>query len=338
MRLYQTIGTTLICFSCLFATICTFGCAPKQSNESVQHTQSIELNKLTISQDTTWQGNVIIAGDIFVPPGVTLTIAPGTQVKFKRIEKTEEQNLFSLENPYHPSAEIIVQGKLIANGTKDNRIVFTSVEIDAKQGDWGSINLLGSDDSSIQYANISFAYMGVHAHGATARITHCEFVDNGIGISFRTEVKTPGVPWSGKRSNFIITDNLFHRNGGGVGFTNADGEIMHNEIRDNKFFGVWPKENVKARISYNEITGNKKGVVLRQTQGMTLTNNNIYANQSYEISAAGVQDYFVDAPNNWFGTTDKQKIEEMIFDKNDDSELGVILFEPYRDSPVEWKR
>ena len=171
MKLYRTLGTTLICSSCLLALICTYGCALKPSNESVQQTQSIELNKLIISQDITWRGNVIIAGDIFVPPGVTLTIAPGTQVKFKRIEKTEVQNLFSLDNPYYPVAEIIVYGRLIANGTKDNHIVFTSAEVDAKQGDWGAINLLGSDDNSIQYAKISFAQTGVHAHGSTARIT-----------------------------------------------------------------------------------------------------------------------------------------------------------------------
>jgi hypothetical protein len=319
------------------ADICTFGCAPKPPIESMQQkTQSIELGKLTLGQDTTWQGIVIIAGDIYVPPGVTLTIAPGTQVKFKRIEKTD--NLINLDPPYYPYAEIIVHGKLVANGTKDNRIVFTSAEVDAKRGDWGTINLLGSDDNSIQYAKISFAHNGIHAHGSTARITHCEFVENGVGISFKSEVETTGVPWFGKRSNFIITDNLFHRNGGGVGLTNSDGEIMYNEIRDNKFFGVWPKENTGVQISYNEITGNNKGVVLYQTQGMTLTNNNIYANQNYEISIAGVQDYMVDAPYNWFGTTNKQKIEEMIFDKNDDPEIGVILFYPYRDSPVEWKR
>ena len=318
-----------ICFFLMLCTFITLGCEKKSS---------IELGKQTLETDTTWQGNVLITGDIYVPPGVTLTVAPGTIVKFKRVEETMERNLFALDSPYYPVAEIIVRGRLIANGTKDNHIVFTSAEVDARPGDWGALNLLGSDDHSVKYAKVLFAFNGIHAHGSTGSITHCEFASNGVGISFKSEEENPDVPWFGKRSKFIITDNLFHRNKGGVGLRNSDGEIMHNEIRDNKFFGVWPKENVGARISYNEITGNKKGVLLYQTQGVTLTNNNIYDNKDYEIAVATAQDYPVEAPNNWFGTINKQKIEELIFDQKDDPDLGAVLFEPYLHKPVEWER
>lgn len=305
---------------------------------SCEKKPSLEIGKQTLPEDTTWQGDIFVTGDIYVPPGVTLTVAPGTIVKFKRIEETDERNLFALDSPYYPVAEIIVRGRLIAKGTSEDRIVFTSAEVDARPGDWGALNLLGSDDHSIEYAKILFAYNGVHAHGSTGSITHCEFASNGVGISFKSEEETPDVPWFGKRSKFVITDNLFHRNKGGVGFRNSDGEIMHNEIRDNKFFGVWPKENVKAQISYNEITGNKKGVLLYQTQGVVLSNNNIYDSKDYEIAAAAAQDYDVDARHNWFGTINKQKIEELIFDNYDDPDLGTVFFEPYLKKPVEWER
>jgi parallel beta-helix repeat protein len=94
---------------------------------------------------------------------------------------------------------------------------------------------------------------------------------------------------------------------------------------------------VTAEISKNEITGNKKGVYLYQAKGLKLTNNNIYDNKDYNISVAEAQDYDIDARNNWFGTVNREKIEEMIFDKNDDSELGKVEFEPFLDRQVEWK-
>lgn len=329
MELHVNIKSVLISIFLLTIPFIFLGCEKKPS---------IEIGKQTLTEDTTWQGVVFVTGDIYVPPGVTLTVTPGTVVKFKRIEETNERNLFNLETPYYPNAEIIVRGRLLVNGTSEDGIVFTSAEVDARPGDWGALNLLGSDEHNIRYAKILFAYNGVHAHGATGSIAHCEFASNGVGISFKSEEETPGVPWFGKRSKLIITDNLFHRNKGGIGFRNSDGEIAHNEIRDNKFFGVWPKENVQVQISNNEITGNKKGVLLYQTQGLTLSRNNIYDNKDYEISVAEAQDYDVDARNNWFGTINKQKIEELIFDRKDDPDLGTVLFEPYLDKPVEWER
>ena len=123
--------------------------------------------------------------------------------------------------------------------------------------------------------------------------------------------------WFGRRSSLTVTDNYFARNKGGIGFRNSDAVITHNEIIDNKFFGLFPKENVSAEISKNEITGNKKGIYLYQARGLKLTNNNIYDNADNNISVAEAQDYDIMAPNNWFGTVNRDKIEEKIFDKND---------------------
>jgi len=81
--------------------------------------QEIELSKQTIDKDTTWSGNIIIGGDIYIPPGVTLTIAPGTIIKFKKIDEKSDQNLFDIDSPYYPEAELIIRGKLIAKGTPD---------------------------------------------------------------------------------------------------------------------------------------------------------------------------------------------------------------------------
>ena len=316
-------------FVCAVLVFLTAGCQKKQV---------LEVSKLTISKDTTWSGNVLLAGDVYVEPGVTLTIAPGTIVKFKRIDETSDQNLFDIDSPYYPQAELIIRGKLIAKGTEKQKITFTSAEIAPQPADWGAINFLGSEGNVIEYCKFLFAYNGVHAHGSSLQISHSEFVKNGVGVSFKSEEETPGVEWFGKRSNVTVTSSVFIGNKGGIGFRNSDAVITHNEIRDNKFFGVFPKEDVKAMISKNEITGNKKGIYLYQAEGVTLSNNNIYDNVDYNISVAEAQDYDIDARNNWYGTINREKIEEMIFDKNDDSDLGTVKFDPFLDRQVEWEQ
>ena len=303
-----------------------------------QKQQVTELSKQTIDKDTTWSGNIVINGDIYVPPGVTLTIAPGTVVKFKKINEKSDQNLFDIDSPYYPEAELIIRGKLIAKGTPEKQIVFTSAEMTPRAADWGAINFLGSDGNEIEYAKIFCAYNGIHAHGGSVTVSHTEFARNGVGISFKKEEETPDAPWFGKESNMKITHNVFAGNKGGIGFRNSNAEILHNEIRENKFFGIWPKENSNAVVKYNEITENLKGVYLYQAKGLTLEYNNIYDNRSYNVAIAEAQDFPVNATNNWFGTTDSEKIAELLFDKNDDPELAEIEIEPVLDKPVDWKK
>ena len=295
-------------------------------------------HKTTISQDTTWQGTVILHGDVLVEPGVTLTVAPGTMVKLHRIDEESPENMFGIDSPYYPYAEIIVRGRLIARGTAERPIVFTSAEPDARARDWGAINFLGSDGSVLEHVKVLCAYNGVHAHGSTLTIRDSEFVKNGVGISFKSEEETPGVPWFGKRSRIEISGCLIARNKGGIGFRNSSGTIEHNEIRDNKFFGVFAKENSDVVVRYNEITGNRKGVYLYQVKGLRLEYNNIYDNRDYNIAPAEAQDFPVDAPHNWFGTRNLAAIAETIFDHAEDPELGEVLIAPVAEEPIDWEK
>lgn len=295
------------------------------------------LDMQTLKKDTVWQGTVMVNGDIYVPPGVTLTVMPGTTVKFKRIDETSTQNMFDVISPHYPEAELIIRGRLIAKGTSKETIVFTSAEINARPKDWGAINLLGSDDNIIEHCKILFAYNGIHGHGSSAVISHNEFAKNGVGISFKMEEESKDAPWFGKVSNMKISYNRFYQNKGGIGFRNSHGTISYNLIENNKFFGIFAKENNKITISHNQVTDNKKGIYLYQVQGVSLNNNNIYDNKDYNIAVAEAQDFDIDAKNNWFGTINKKKIEEMIFDKSDDAELGVVHYEPFLKKRTTWE-
>ena len=66
--------------------------------------QVTEIKVGTLESDTTWSGRVLVTGDVYVPPEVTLTVLPGTIVEFKKIEEKMDNNLFGLDSPYYPVA------------------------------------------------------------------------------------------------------------------------------------------------------------------------------------------------------------------------------------------
>ena len=134
--------------------------------------------------------------------------------------------------------------------------------------------------------------------------------------------------WYGKITDVTVIHNLVHGNKGGINVRNAKTLISYNRIRDNKFFGIWVKEKCNAYISYNDIVGNYKGIYLYQASGLTVHFNNIYNSREYNIAIADEQDFEVDARYNWFGTVNKETIERLIFDKQDDPAVARIVYEP----------
>jgi len=287
------------------------------------------VGMVTLEKDTVWSGNILVDGDVYVPPGVTLTILPGTLVKFRRIGPESGRNMFSVESPYYPQAEIIVRGRILAQGTPDAPVVFTSAELRPVPADWGAINLLGSRGNVISHARVMCAYNGVHAHGATAVIMDSEFTRNGVAISFKKEFEYKDVPWYGQEAELVIMNNLIYKNKGGIGFRRATAYISYNEIRDNKFFGIWPKEDCSGMVTYNEIFNNRKNIFLYLLRGLTISYNNIHDPGEYNVAVAEAQDSDVDLSNNWWGTVNRERIEEWIFDRKDDPEVGGIIYEPF---------
>jgi parallel beta-helix repeat protein len=284
-----------------------------------------EIGLVKISQDTVWQGRIRITGDVLVDEGVTLTIMPGTVIRFDTIEPKLDRdgghNMMGLGSPYFPGAEIIVRGRILAVGTADSPIVFTSSDPMAKPGIWGAINLLGSNGNVVEYCKIFYAYNGVHNHASTAVVLNNIFSNNGTAISFKkADYNHPC--W------MFIEHNIIKGNLSGIAFRYSIANIAFNDISDNKYFGIWIKEGTDSRISYNNITGNGKGVYLYKAPFTRMNYNNIYGNVEYNIALAELNPEDVDATMNWWGTTDGSKIAETIFDHATDDTLGTVHFEP----------
>ena len=92
----------------------------------------VTLEGTLTTQTLVAEQQYLLKGQVFIPSGATLTIPAGTVIKGDKASK----------------AVLVVQpgGKLEANGTAENPVVFTSAQAagERDRGDWGGIVMLGS--------------------------------------------------------------------------------------------------------------------------------------------------------------------------------------------------
>ncbi|MBT3220304.1 MAG: right-handed parallel beta-helix repeat-containing protein [Proteobacteria bacterium] len=104
-----------------------------------------------LSQDETWSKNVLVDDYVVVPEGVTLTVAPGTVVKFRHLRD------------YRSSAHtgLTIYGDIVAEGTAESMTWFTSAAESPINGDWMGISVEGSQNSSFGYVIVEYSQMGI---------------------------------------------------------------------------------------------------------------------------------------------------------------------------------
>lgn len=166
-----------------------------------------------ITRDTTWSGTVIVTGDVIVDKGVTLTIEPGTIIKFERI-----------------SADLIVNGALKARGTPSAKIQFTSSA--AKPDTWGGIVFNdSSDDAQCILEHCIIRYGGrPSGWGSAANNTN-----------IRLNAASPTI-------RYCVISNA---DGHGILTTGGSNPIInYNNIYDNADYGI---RNANTSVSINAV-------------------------------------------------------------------------------------
>ncbi len=255
-----------------------------------------------IDRDTVWKGNITINGRVSVKRGVTLTIRPGTVIRFKRIDR---------DNNRVGDSEIMVQGNIIARGTKENRITFKSAEEKPKPKDWSYILLLASGAESIfEYCEFQHAFSGIQAIYANTSVTDSIFRENHEGIRFT-------------RANAVLENNGFFNNDTAIRHTILEGEVIINKnlIRNNDIGIIFRQAHINT-VDFNKIP--------EIVENLEVKDNNIYDNHRYNVKLGDGQIMDVDVIGNWWGSRENEYIEEYIFDKKQDEELGNVVYSPYR--------
>lgn len=99
-----------------------------------------------LTSDTTWSradSPFLVTGQLFIRPQATLTIEPGVEVRFNE------------------HGELLIEGSLVASGTRDQPIKLLGS--DERAGSWRGVSLLGRSDG---VASARFAHATI-AHGGT---------------------------------------------------------------------------------------------------------------------------------------------------------------------------
>lgn len=137
-----------------------------------------------ITMDTTWTGDVLVFSDVLVPEGVTLTVLPGTTVRFAYSESSKIEPMF-----LSMRTELLVRGVLKVSGDKDHKVRFMPApeEVNLKKpekGDWGGIIFDGEAASAsiITGADIVMAETGITTFYSSPTITGCEISDSDYGF------------------------------------------------------------------------------------------------------------------------------------------------------------
>src|SRR6185369_13128651 len=128
--------------------------------------------------DTVWRGRIRINGNLRIPEESRLLITPGTVIEFSR-KDTNGDGIG--ENG------ILIQGTIVAKGTRQSPIVFRSAESGVKPGDWDSVNLMNSDkaENLTEPCTSKDAYRGLHFHYSTVKAAGSRFLNNYRGIQFQ---------------------------------------------------------------------------------------------------------------------------------------------------------
>lgn len=271
-----------------------FLCAASAAAIPSEAAEPLRYEKGYITQDTTWSGTVTIVGQTVVRRGVTLTILPGTVVRFEWIDEDGDEI---------GDGELTVEGKLIARGTKDSMITFTSAQPEPKMKDWTFVQISVNKEALVEYCVFEYAFSGLQVHYSDA----------------------------------VIRNSLFRKNFEGVRFSTTDVLIENNDFIEN-YYGVRSEANgSRARVTKNRFRGNDFAFFPVQKNWDTVKTfgNDIAGSLHYNVKFGMNQKKGMDFSNNWWGTADAAAIEATIWDGGKEEGLGRVTFRPFLEKAPE---
>ncbi|MBI4769423.1 MAG: right-handed parallel beta-helix repeat-containing protein [Chloroflexi bacterium] len=245
-----------------------------------------------IAADATWGPLLcdpyIVTANVTVLGGVTLTILPGTTVRFQA------------------GTSLIVSGRLDAQGVAGDQIVFTSDEALPDKGDWGYIlfDPTSADDplcdgsgSILRQAVVEYAGGAAVGDNGAVRIQNSGPCIDGNTMRYSGDYAITA--FSEAYPN--IDNNEIYENGVSGGFAPAGGIYIHgssahingNFIHDNTDSGIYTSYGYEVSITSNTIRNNSTiggggGMRLNAYRGSTTVIGNHIEGNSAGASGGGI--------------------------------------------------
>jgi len=264
-------------------TRAAFMAAKEAGQETREHVEG------EIAADATWaKSPIVLAGPVVVKTGATLTIEPGTAVQFLT------------------GAKLTVEGGLVARGTAEQPIRFTSAVPKAPTFfDGEGVELLEASAGGrrvLEHCVLEYQRIGLACRGAQPVLRDCTFARNGVvgllvadiaelaveGCAFEAN-DGMGIEVRTGRASVAVRRCRILRNGGdGLSVTSTGGAIEAaiegNRIESNGGNGIACDLDVAAEIAGNLIAGNHgDGIYLNRSSGRTIAGNRLERNQGAGI-------------------------------------------------------
>ncbi len=247
--------------------------------------------------DQTWQGEVLIAGDVTLPAGTTLTILPGTVVRFLPPGDAPANRG---DHPYFPGSELNILGTLLAEGKPAAPIVFAAVNEADPPGSWGAVNFAEDSRGVLRYCIFRQADSAIHSRQARVEVSKSLFERNLVGIRFHSSV-------------IRVTDNLLRDNDTGIRF----------------HYGL-------PTVSSNRFESNRVNLFITAHPYKYLFENNSFGlPREYQVVLGEEVPEDVQLGGNDWEATQADAVIERIFDGHRSPHLGKVTIEPLADIPLE---
>jgi len=286
-------------FFVLFVFISVFSFSPKVFAST--------LVDVDIVTDTTWDlagSPYIVQNNINVNPGVILTIEPGVIVKFNALARGSNPSTLS------------VYGKVIAEGTAENKIYFTSLWNDSVggdtngdgnatipdpytfYGDWSGIRFLSTEgEQSLKNVALSYAIVGLSFDNSTGIIYGLETNFNNTDLSIGNNSSVSISKLKSENSfgsvynngaNLILDDSIIENSlstvGGGVNLSNGSHTTIKNaKISHYYKAGIYDAGGNTVSISNTEISNNF-------FYGIFVANNTSLGSSQYIVNDLTIKD------------------------------------------------
>ncbi|MBU5614479.1 right-handed parallel beta-helix repeat-containing protein [Geomonas azotofigens] len=295
----------------------------------------ISYGDRVLAEDTVWRGEVLVEGAVTVAPQTTLTVEPGTVVRFKKSEGRPPT--------------LVVQGRIVASGTKDDPIRFTSNFATSAAGDWLGMTLLGSEKKNVLencridgaqtglealFSNLTLkgvraerctvgmrfqdALVQMEAGGASdcdaglifanseATLRGLNLIGNHAGITAHKSsiylqdgsLAMNRAAFSGDNCRVKLEGGAALDNGRGVTLLECEGSVSGMKLARNSDYGLSLTAS-RVRVNDNLIIGNgMQGILVFDGAGVAW-GNTISGNSGHDIYNAGTEEFR--APNNFWG-------------------------------------
>lgn len=244
--------------------------------------QPVGLEKGRLVRDSRWCGDILVLQSVLVPRGVTLTIAPGTLIRFKHYRGYREP---------HKRLRLRVEGKLVARGTPEAVIRFTSDAEDRRNGDWSMLALVEAAGSELAYTVIEFGQHGLNIWKTDLDLDHVVIrFHNWEGLyaenNARVTLKSSRVYNNGY--NCVAVEQYVKLKVTGSYIANCGTVGIHLDASE-------------ATVEGSLLEGSQEGISLDNDAKVTIRGNRFTAQKNGAISCGGGDNQVLLGPNEYDG-------------------------------------